>query len=384
MFREWPHAGFYFTPTGPGERRATAGDARPERGGRAMESARARRYLPLTRSLRRDDGLADFENYLGSTAAGGRPRPESTPRGTAAGERREVRGRFAPTPNGPLHLGSVVAAVASHLSARHRGGEWHVRIDDVDVVRVVPGAADAILRELERLALPWDGPVVRQRDNTERYRDALARLERGGWTFGCACTRREAGPGPYPGTCRDGTPRPARSVRMRADSRIAFHDAVQGEVEIDLPAETGDFIVYRADRIHAYHLAAAVDDAALGVTEIVRGADLLASTGPQVHVQRALGFPAPAHAHVPVATTAAGAKLAKSSAAPASAERPAAVVLRATLGFLGLLPPAGIDDPAGLVEWGTRHWDLARVPRVREAPLAGSPGPGRDRAPAGN
>ena len=155
-----------------------------------------------------------------------------------------VRGRFAPTPNGPLHLGSVVAAVASHLSARHRGGEWHVRIDDVDVGRAVPGAADAILGELERLALPWDGPVVHQRDNTERYRAALALLERGGWTFGCACTRREAGPGPYPGTCRGGTPRPARSVRMRADARIAFRDAVQGEVVIDLPAETGDFIVY--------------------------------------------------------------------------------------------------------------------------------------------
>ena len=286
-----------------------------------------------------------------------------------------VRGRFAPTPNGPLHLGSVVAAVASHLSARHRGGEWHVRIDDVDVVRAVPGAADAILAELERLALPWDGPVVYQRDNTERYRAALALLERGGWTFGCACTRREAGPGPYPGTCRDGTPRPARSVRMRTDARIAFRDAVQGDVAIDLPAETGDFIVYRADRVHAYHLAAAVDDGALGVTEIVRGADLLATTGPQVHVQRALDLPTPAYAHVPIATTADGAKLAKSSAAPPSAERPAAEVLRSVLEFLGLPPPPGIDDPAGLVDWGTRHWDIARVPRVRAAPLLAASAP---------
>ena len=311
----------------------------------------------------------DFGNELGSTAAAGRPHPGSAPPGNAPGERGRVRGRFAPTPNGPLHLGSVVAAVASHLSARHRGGEWHVRIDDVDVVRAVPGAADAILRELERLALPWDGPVVYQRDNTERYRAALALLERGGWTFGCACTRREAGPGPYPGTCRDGTPRPARSVRMRVDSHLAFRDAVQGEVVIDLPAETGDFIVYRADRIHAYHLAAAVDDAGLEVTEIVRGADLLASTGPQVHVQRALGLPTPAYAHVPVATTAAGAKLAKSSAAPASVERPPAEVLGAALGFLGLPPPAGIDEAADLVEWGIRNWNLARVPRVRTAPL---------------
>ena len=311
----------------------------------------------------------DFGNELGSTAAGGRSHLGSAPRGQSPGERGPVRGRFAPTPNGPLHLGSVAAAVASHLSARHRGGEWHVRIDDVDVVRAVPGAADAILGELERLALPWDGPVVYQRDNTERYRAALARLERGGWTFGCACTRREAGPGPYPGTCRNGTPRPARSVRMRADARIAFRDAVQGEVMIDLPAETGDFIVYRADRVHAYHLAAAVDDAALGVTEIVRGADLLASTGPQVHVQRALDLPTPAYAHVPVVTTAAGAKLAKSSAAPASAERPPAEVLRSVLGFLGLPPPDGIDEPADLVEWGIRHWDLTRVPRVRQAPL---------------
>ena len=282
-----------------------------------------------------------------------------------------IRGRFAPTPNGPLHLGSVIAAVASHLSSRHRGGEWHVRIDDADRMRTVPGAADAILGELERLALPWDGPVIYQRRNTERYRAALALLERRGWTFGCACTRREAGPGPYPGTCRRGSARPPRSIRMRADARIVFDDAVQGPVTIDLPAEIGDFIVYRADRVHAYHLAASVDDGALGVTEIVRGADLLASTGPQIHVQRALGLLTPAYAHVPIAATAAGAKLAKSSAAPPSAARPAAEVLRAALGFLGLPPPPEIGGPAELVEWGTRHWDIARVPRVRRAPAIG-------------
>ncbi len=307
------------------------------------------------------------------TARGPDPEMEPTPCRDSTRDRRPVRGRFAPTPNGPLHLGSVAAALASHLSARHRGGEWHVRIDDVDVARAVPGAADAILRELERLALTWDGPVVRQRDHTERYRDALARLERGGWTFGCACTRREAGPGPYPGTCRIGTPRPARSIRMRADARIDFRDGVQGSVTIDLPAETGDFVVYRADRVHAYHLAAAVDDGLLGVTEIVRGADLLASTGPQVHVQRALGLPEPAYAHVPVATNAAGAKLAKRSAAPPSSDRPAAQVLRLALAFLGLPPPHGIDEPAGLVAWGIRNWDLAGVPRVRQAVLAGNP-----------
>ena len=309
---------------------------------------------------------------------------EPTPRRDSTREGRPVRGRFAPTPNGPLHLGSVVAALASHLCARRRGGEWHVRIDDVDVARAVPGAADAILRELERLALPWDGPVVRQRNNTERYRDALARLERDGWTFRCACTRREAGPGPYPGTCRDGTTRPARSIRMKADTGVDFRDGVQGDVSVDLPAETGDFIVYRADRVHAYHLAAAVDDGVLGVTEIVRGADLLAPTGPQVHVQRALGLPEPAYAHVPIATDASGAKLAKSSGAPPSVERPAAAVLRLALGFLGHPPPAGIDEPDGLVDWGIRNWDLARVPRVRAAALAGGPGPGTERAPAGS
>ena len=299
---------------------------------------------------------------------------------------RPVRGRFAPTPNGPLHLGSVIAALASHLSARRRGGEWHVRIDDVDVARAVPGAADAILRELERLALPWDGPVVRQRNNTERYRDALARLERDGWTFRCACTRREAGPGPYPGTCRNAAPRRARSIRMKADTSIAFHDGVQGAVTVDLREETGDFIVYRADRVPAYHLSAAVDDGGLGVTEIVRGSDLLTSTGPQVHVQRALGLAEPACAHVPVATDASGAKLAKSSAAPPSAARPAAEVLRLALAFLGHCPPAGIDEPAGLVDWGVRNFDLARVPRVRAAALAGNPGRetgrGTARAPA--
>ena len=182
-------------------------------------------------------------------------------------------------------------------------------------------------------------------------------------------TRREAGSGPYPGTCRGGTPRPARSIRMRADSLVAFHDGVQGEVVIDLPAETGDFIVYRADRIHAYHLAAVVDDGMLGATEIVRGADLLTSTGPQVHIRRGLGLPAPAYAHVPVATTEAGAKLAKSSAAPPSAEQPAAAVLHLALGFLGFSPPVGIDQPVELVDWGVRNWDLDRVPRARKAPV---------------
>ena len=280
------------------------------------------------------------------------------------------RGRFAPTPNGPLHLGSVVAALASCLSVRSRGGEWRVRIDDVDTARAVPGAADAILRELERLALPWDGPVVHQSANAGRHRDALARLEREGWTFGCACTRREAGTGPYPGTCRGGAARPARSVRMRAAGRVAFRDGVQGDVVLDLARETGDFIVRRADRIPAYHLAAVVDDGALGVTEIVRGADLLASTGPQIHVQCAFGLPRPAYAHVPVATTANGAKLAKSSAAAPSAGQPAGAVLRAALRFLGLAPPMGLDDPAALVAWGTRNFDLGRVPCLRNAPIS--------------
>ena len=140
---------------------------------------------------------------------------------------------------------------------------------------------------------------------------------------------------------------------MRADTSIAFHDGVQGDVTVDLREETGDFIVYRADRVHAYHLSAAVDDGALGVTEIVRGSDLLTSTGPQIHIQRALGLAEPACAHVPVATDTSGAKLAKSSAAPPSAARPAAEVLRLALAFLGHRPPAGIDEPAGLVDWGS-------------------------------
>lgn len=282
-----------------------------------------------------------------------------------------VRGRFAPTPNGPLHMGSIVAALASFLSARHAGGEWHVRIDDADGPRVVPGAADAILRELERLGLAWDGPVVYQQQRVDHYRGAIAELERSGWTFGCACTRREAGPGPYPGTCRDGTTRTPRSIRMRVPDAIEFEDLVQGRVRFDPETETGDFIVYRADHIHAYHLTAAVDDAALGANEIVRGADLLSSTGPQLHVQRALGFAPAAYAHVPVATTPAGAKLAKSSAAPPSASIPPATVLRRTLAFLGHAPPGEIDEAEDLVAWGVRHWSLARVPRVREQQSVG-------------
>ena len=312
---------------------------------------------------------------VGGEPRGVRPERSLEPERAGGAGSRPIRGRFAPTPNGPLHLGSIVAALASHLSAKNRGGGWHLRIDDVDRPRAVPGADTAILRELERLALGWDGPVVYQSANTERYRAALDLLKSDGWTFDCACTRREAGPGPYPGTCRGGTTRPPRSVRMRAQARIAFRDAVQGDVTFDLGRETGDFIVWRADRVHAYHLAAAVDDEALGVTEIVRGADLLASTAPQIHLQRALRFATPAYAHVPVATTPAGAKLAKSSAAGPSAARPADAVIRRALAFLGFDPPPDLADPESLVGWGIRSWEVERVPRRRRAPL-GWPGSG--------
>ena len=239
------------------------------------------------------------------------------------------RGRFAPSPTGPLHLGSLVAAVGSWLSARSAGGEWLVRMEDLDAPRVVPGAADAILRALERYGLTWDGPVAVQSTRTHLYGLALARLRSAGLAYDCGCTRAEvarasgapdaadpvdAAGAVYPGTCRDGLPsgRPARAVRFRVpQGAVAFEDGVRGRVEEDVARVVGDFVVRRADGPFAYQLAVVVDDADQGVTEVVRGGDLLSSTGRQVALQRALGLPTPAYAHLPLLVGPDGKKLGK-------------------------------------------------------------------------
>lgn len=232
-------------------------------------------------------------------------------------------GRFAPSPTGPLHLGSLVAAVGSWLYARSEGGRWLVRVEDIDTPRVVPGSAEEILAALQRYGLDWDGEVVWQSRRTHLYAAALDTLRARGLVYDCACSRAElqrAASAPlgrepvYPGTCRDGIApgKIARAIRFRVPHEtIAFEDLVVGHVEEDVAASSGDFVVRRADGLFAYQLAVVVDDAEQGVTQVVRGADLLASTPRQIALQRALGVPTPVYGHLPLVLNPDGSKLGK-------------------------------------------------------------------------
>ena len=251
-----------------------------------------------------------------------------------------------------------------------------MRIEDLDTPRNVPGAVDAILRDLERLAMPWDGEVVRQSKRLDAYAEALDTLAHRGWTFECGCSRRDLVDGVYPGTCREGLPpgRSTRSLRLRVPAAgIGLRDAVQGPTSQRLDREVGDFVVLRADGVAAYHLAVVVDDAAQRVSEVVRGCDLLESTPRQILIQRALDLPTPKYAHLPVAVNAGGRKLSKQNLArPITAEPPGAVLVDA-LEFLGQRPPPTLAraDAAEVVAWGIASWDLARVPRRHSAPAPG-------------
>lgn len=295
------------------------------------------------------------------------------------------RGRFAPSPTGPLHFGSLVAAAGSFLEARTRNGEWHLRMEDVDAPRCSPAAAAGILATLEACGFAWDGEVVWQSRREDAYAAALEVLKAAGHVFPCACTRRELadsaiapdGATIYPGTCRDGLApgRAARAWRLRVgDARVTFDDAIQGRIASDLAGEAGDFIVRRADGLYAYQLAVVVDDAAAGITDVVRGADLLASTPRQIFLQRCLGVATPAYAHLPVAVDAAGEKLSKQTRAlPVDAARPVPA-LCAALEFLGQHPPPGLSRaPAREVwSWALENWTLARVPRGPALPATAS------------
>jgi len=228
------------------------------------------------------------------------------------------RGRFAPSPTGPLHFGSLLAAFGSWLMARRAGGEWLVRIEDIDPPREVPGAADAQLRTLARYGLMPDGPVLRQSGRDAAYQAALDRLLASGDAFECHCSRADlAGSGGVHRACVAGAHRPDPAIRLRVPDGtvVAFDDRVQGAVEQDVAREVGDFVLRRADGPWAYQLAVVVDDAAQGITEVVRGADLLDSTGRQVFLQRRLGLPTPAYAHLPLVVDGDGRKLSKSAAA---------------------------------------------------------------------
>lgn len=285
-------------------------------------------------------------------------------------------GRFAPSPTGPLHFGSLVAALGSWLDAHAQGGRWAVRIDDLDRPRNVPGADGSILRTLDGFGLWWDGPVVYQSKREEAYRAALAHLQRTGLAFPCGCSRREISRtgrlGPvgyiYPGTCRGGHPvdRPLRSWRMLSRSApIRFRDRACIDVQqVDLERMVGDFVIRRADGLYAYHLASVVDDAALGVTDVVRGGDLLNCTPPQILLQRKLGLPTPRYLHLPVARDAEGKKLSKQTQAPpVHPHHRAGAWLHSALAFLRQAPPAELRaaPPDELLGWALRHWRAQRL-----------------------
>ena len=272
-------------------------------------------------------------------------------------------GRFAPTPSGPLHLGSLLTAVASWLDARAHDGRWRLRIDDLDAPRVVPGAEDAILATLAAHGLHWDGPIVRQSQLQRHHRPALARLK--AHTFACRCTRRDLrGGNNCRGTCRDlRLPTAGNAVRIRMDDPPpAFCDRVQGSFAG--VSELGDFIVWRRDDMATYPLAVVVDDQAMGVTHVVRGADLLDNTPRQLHVLKHLGGVAPAYAHIPVLVTAAGEKLSKHNDATAIDDRAAIGNLAAVLCLLGLEPPR-LASPERMLDWARRRWRIDRLPRGR-------------------
>jgi glutamyl-Q tRNA(Asp) synthetase len=284
------------------------------------------------------------------------------------------RGRFAPSPTGPLHFGSLVAALASWLDARASGGEWLVRIEDVDTTRTVPGAADDILRTLEAFGLRWDGEVVRQSERTALYEAALARLRQAGLVYRCRCSRREisdsglaGAEGPiYPGTCRSlalAESIPA-AERLRADEEpIVFVDPVQGTITQSVARDIGDFVLRRRDGLHAYQLAVVVDDAEQRITDVVRGADLLWSTPRQIALQRRLGLPTPRYMHVPLATNRRGEKLSKQTLARAVRGASAPQHLREALAFLGQAEPEGATA-ADILAHAAAAWDAKRIPRA--------------------
>jgi glutamyl-Q tRNA(Asp) synthetase len=289
-------------------------------------------------------------------------------------KRSDYRGRFAPSPTGPLHFGSLVAAVGSYLDAKHHQGKWLVRIEDLDTPRSVKGAADEILGTLVAYGLHWDEDIIYQSQRTSAYEAAFHRLKQAGAIYPCACSRREIADSAlqrgdelvYPGTCRNGIAqgKAARAWRVRVDdARIIFSDRMQGSIAQDLATEVGDFVVLRADGLFAYQLAVVVDDAFQEITHVVRGADLLYSTPRQIHLQRLLGLPTPTYMHLPVAVNGQGEKLSKQTLAQPVGTDNAACILFDALVFLRQRPPVELrlGTAEEMLAWAIANWQPQRL-----------------------
>lgn len=278
-------------------------------------------------------------------------------------------GRFAPTPSGYLHFGSLVAAVASYLDARSVGGKWLVRMEDLDPPREMPGAQAAILETLERYGFEWDGPVERQSDRHAAYSAQVEQWLRSGLAYACTCSRKqlEGSNGIYPGTCRDAQHDWHGDVAIRIrvpELGYRFTDRLQGEFHQHLGREVGDFIIRRRDGLFAYQLAVVLDDAWQGVTDIVRGADLLDNTPRQLYLQELLGIAAPRYLHVPLIIQPDGHKLGKSYRSPPLEAEQAAPLLVRALKALSQNPPAGLAQsaPGDVLAWGITHWNAEAIP----------------------
>ena len=285
-------------------------------------------------------------------------------------------GRFAPSPTGPLHFGSLVAAVASFLDARAQGGDWRLRMEDIDSTRCKPRYASEIPATLSAFGFAWDGEMAVQSERIARYQAALQRLAGTGLTYACSCSRKEIADsslqgidGPvYRGVCRSKALAIAgNAIRVRTVAdEICFDDRVQGRQCQQLENDIGDFVLKRRDGLFAYQLAVVTDDAEQGITHVVRGADLLDSTARQIYLQRLLGFATPAYLHIPVVTLANGQKLSKQTLAPAISAADACRLLRDALRHLGQADPGNkYDRPKTLLAAAAQRWNVDAIPKVR-------------------
>jgi len=285
---------------------------------------------------------------------------------TVATQSLSYRGRFAPSPTGDLHFGSLVAAVGSYLQARVNAGQWLLRVEDLDPPREVPGSARRIIDDLARFGMEPDEPVLYQSTRTNLYQQAVNRLLSEDKAYWCGCSRSAMpADGIYPGTCRNGLPadKQPRAVRLRVDHQeLVFRDRIQGLVNQDLARQVGDFIIRRADGLIAYQLAVVIDDEQQQITEVVRGADLLDSTARQIFLQRQLGLPSPEYAHLPVVTDLQGKKLSKRLQSDPVVPANPLPALRQAMQFLGHEAPSGLTSRNAFWAWAVANWCLQKVP----------------------